>query len=114
MIGKIKVISETIEGLSAAGKEWKKVSFVISNMEGYEGTEQIFAFNIFGTEKVDKFLQYNKVGKTVDVDFNIKTSEWKGKYYTELQAWMIKSVDLEAEPVQETATEEVDAEELPF
>jgi len=113
MIGKIKVISETQEGTSAAGKEWKKLTFVISNMEGYGETEQIFAFNIFGAEKVDKFLQYNKVGKTVDVQYDIKTQEWKGKYYTELQAWLVKSVDLEAEPVQEVA-EEVETEELPF
>ena len=59
-------------------------------------------------------MQYNKIGKTVDVSFEIETNEWEGKYYTRLQAWMIKSVDLEAEA--EKAVPEIleESEDLPF
>ena len=42
-------------GTSKDGNEWKKVVFTIANNGGYQGAEQIFAFEIFGAEKVDKF-----------------------------------------------------------
>lgn len=87
--GKIKTILPVESGTSKDGKEWKKVVFVIANNGGYEGREQIFAFEIFGAEKVNKFLQFNKVGDTVDVGFNITTNEYKGKYYTSLGAWKV-------------------------
>lgn len=90
--GKIKTILPLETGTTQAGKEWKKQVFVISNNGGYEGKEQQFAFEVFGTEKVDKFNQYNKEGKEVEVFFNIGCNEWKGKYYTSLQAWKVMSV----------------------
>lgn len=90
--GKIKTILPLETGTTQAGKEWKKQIFVISNNDGYEGKEQQFAFEVFGTEKVDKFNQYNKEGKEVEVFFNIGCNEWKGKYYTSLQAWKVMSV----------------------
>ena len=109
--GTIKKIADVIKGESkATGKEWQKVEFVISNNDGYEGAEQIFAFEIFGAEKVEKFLHYNKTGKVVDVSFNIKTNEYKGKYYTSLQAWKVFGSEA-GETVEELADEPGD---LPF
>lgn len=89
--GTIKTVLPVESGTSQSGKEWKKLNFVISNNGGYEGAEQIFAFEIFGGEKVDNFEKYNKVGQEVEVSFNIRVNEWKGKYYTSLQAWKVMS-----------------------
>lgn len=89
--GTIKTVLPVESGTSQSGKEWKKLNFVISNNGGYEGAEQIFAFEIFGTEKVENFEKYNKVGQEVEVSFNIRTNGWKGKYYTSLQAWKVMS-----------------------
>jgi len=99
--GKIKVIQDV-----QLIKEVKKIVFVVSNNDGYENKEQEFAFEIYGTEKVDKFLKYNKVGKLVEVSFNIRTNEWQGRYFTSLDAWKVYG-----EKSAETPTEE---EELPF
>ena len=90
--GHISQIKDVQEGTSKSGKEWKKLEFVIKNNDGYEGAEQEFAFEVFGAEKVDNFIQYNKVGQDVEVNFNIRCNEYKGKHYTSLQAWMIKSM----------------------
>ena len=89
--GTIKTVLPVESGTSQNGKEWKKLNFVIANNGGYEGAEQIFAFEIFGSEKVDNFEKYNKVGQDVEVSFNVRTNEWKGKYYTSLQAWKVMS-----------------------
>ena len=54
MRGKITVISEIVKGIAKKdGKEWKKINFVIENQTGYEGKDKIFAFEIFGAEKVN-------------------------------------------------------------
>lgn len=110
LTGKIKVIDEIQQGTSKDGKDWQKINFVISNNDGHEGAEQIFAFEIFGEEKVQKFLEHNKEGKEVEVSFNIRTNEWKGKYFTSLQAWKVWGVEA-GEHVAETVDEE---EPLPF
>lgn len=112
--GKIKAILPVESGTSKDGKEWKKVVFVIANSKGYEGREQIFAFEIFGAEKVDKFLQFNKVGDVVDVDFNITTNEWQGKYYTSLGAWKVFKAGVNKPQPQTNQTPQTNADDLDF
>ena len=68
-----KVLPEESGVGKQSGKPWKTQTFVIKNNDGYQGQEQIYAFSIFGDEKIDKFNQYNKVGDNVKVSFNIDT-----------------------------------------
>jgi hypothetical protein len=75
----------------AGGEDWKKVSFVVANNEGYEGREQLFCFEIFGAEKVDNFNKFNKEGSEVSVKFEIRTNEYQGKYFTSLSAYRVDS-----------------------
>jgi len=113
--GTIKTISEVQKRTSKAGKDWQKLTFTIINNDGYEGREQLYAFEIFGDEKVENFLKYNKVGQKVDVSFNVQTNEWQGKYFTSLQAW--KVFGAKVEPTNEgnkVDTEEPAKNPLPF
>lgn len=89
--GKITKILPIETGQKKDGSgEWKKLSFILDNNAQYNN---IFCFEIFGAEKVDKFNQYNRVGDVVKVDFNVNTNEWQGKYYTSLQAWKVFKSD---------------------
>ena len=106
--GKIENILETQTGTSKAGKEWKKTSFVVKTDDEYNN---LYCFDVFGDEKVDKFLQYNAKGDVVDVDFNVKTNEWKGKYFTSLDAWKIFKADNSKQKEEVAVEEEGD---LPF
>jgi hypothetical protein len=108
--GTIRTMTGVQTGQTKDGSEWKKITFVVSNNDGFEGAEQLFAFEIFGAEKVDNFLKYNKEGDTVDVDFNIRTNEYQGKYYTSLQAWKV----FKAEATQAPQQASDDDEDLPF
>ena len=101
--GTITKILDTTEGVSAAGKEWKKSAFILETSEEYNN---VYCFEVFGAEKVDNFLKFNKVGQDVDVDFNVSTNEWKGKYFTSLQAWKIFKSD--------AVTTESNEDSLPF
>ena len=110
----VTVLGEIQKGTSKAGKEWEKMTFVGTTTEDYNNT---FAFEIFGAEKIGNFTKYSKVGSVIDVDFNIKCNEWKGKYFTSLDYWKSFKAGGETPPQsQPTPTqaepEQVDA--LPF
>lgn len=105
--GKITKILDTKTGTSKAGKQWKKTSFVLETDEEYNN---LYCFEIFGEEKVDKFLQWNGKGDSVTVDFNVSTSEWKGSYYTTLSAWKVFRDDNASVQTDEMAKEG----DLPF
>ena len=105
--GKIENILDTKTGTTKAGKDWKKTSFLVKTDEEYNN---LYCFDIFGVEKVDKFLQYNSKGDVVDVEFNVITNEWKGSYYTALSAWKVFKAD--SNKKEESVVEE--ESDLPF
>ena len=106
--GKITKVLDTQKGTSAAGKDWQKLSFILETTEDYNN---LYCFEVFGDEKVEQFLKYNKVGQEVDVSFNVQTNEYKGKYYTSLQSWKIFKA--EAGETLEVAQDEA-KDDLPF
>lgn len=89
--------------VQSTGKDWQKTNLIVTNNEGHEGREQLFCFEVFGTERVEKLTQYNSVGDEVLVKFNIRTNEWKGKYYTSLAAWRVEKKEA-SEPAKRTET----------
>ena len=59
-------------------------------------------------EFTDKFLEYNKVGNNVEVEFTIRGREYQGRIYNSLNHWKISNA---SEVPTESAT---DADLLPF
>ena len=114
LTGNIKTVTDVTEGTGKDGKTWKKLTFVVSNNDGYEGAEAIFAFDVFGSEKVEEWLKYNKVGKAVEVSYNIRTNEWKGKYFTSLQAWKTFGAGAAETVTPENTVVETVEDDLPF
>jgi hypothetical protein len=106
---KITKINKVEEGTSKAGKAWKKLTFVGETQEQYNN---LYAFELFGEEKVDNFVKFNKVGDVVDVDFNVSTREWEGRYFTSLSAWKVFKANAEAGQVPSPADNL--ANDLPF
>lgn len=101
--GAITVIKPVEKFSSKKGDEFQKLEFVISNNEGYQGAEQIFCFEVFGEEKVEQFLKYNKVGRSVEVEFNIKTRAYEDRHFTSLQAWKISKANDTETALQQAA-----------
>ena len=94
-------------GTSKAGKEWQKLTFVGETPEEYNN---VYAFEIFGAEKVENFNKFNKVGDLVSVEFNVSCNEWKGKYFTSLAAWRVDK----ANGTAEEAPAADNGDDLPF
>ena len=108
--GEITHISKTESGTSQAGKEWKKLEFVVKEKEG--DYPQSSCFTMFGEEKVEKFLKYNKLGDIVSVAYNMDAREYNGRYFTNLNAWGVRKVEDEQKEVVTESKEE--SGDLPF
>jgi len=103
----IKILDvETGEKKDGSGN-WEKQNFLVDTGEKYNN---LYCFEIFGDQKVDNFKKYNKVGQEVTVEFNINTSEWKGKYFTTLSAWKIMATPLQQ--TQNTAETKTNTQEF--
>jgi len=84
---KIDEILKVEEGENQQGEAWKKVQFLGTEIEG-DYPKQV-GFDMFGAEKVDKFIEYNSVGKEVEVFFNPSSRVWKDKIYHNRDAWRV-------------------------
>jgi hypothetical protein len=100
--GKIKVIGEK----QTFDSGFEKVEFVITTDDKYP---QDVKFEIV-KDAMENFLKYNKVGQDVEVSFNIRGNEWKGKHYVSLSAWKVFAGKKE-EPKAQVEEEE---DSLPF
>ena len=106
--GTIKLIGEK----QTFDSGFQKVEFVLTTND--EKYPQDVKFEIV-QDKVDDFLKYNKVGSVVDVDFNVRGNEYKGKYYVSLTAWKVFKSQAAA-PATDIGVpaEEIPTDDLPF
>ena len=82
------------------GNEYVTTVFVIETQGQYP---KKVAMKVMGE---DKFKQMGIVmGGTYNVSFDVESREWKGKYYTECQAWRTQRVDGTQEQPQQAATQ---------
>ena len=97
------------------GKYNKKV-FAVTNQDGYEGADKIYAFELFegsDGERIANFEKYNKVGQTVEVSFEIRVNENKGRYFTSLSAWKIWAEKSEkSDPIDTPIEDSSDSEPI--
>lgn len=107
-VGTITHILDIVTG-GEGDRAWAKVQFVINT--GGEHPRDI-PFTIFGTEKVDKFLKYNKVGHEVEVSYDLRGNEFNGKWYTDANAWKVWGLDRNNANAVPAEAEEDD--DLPF
>ena len=84
--------------------EYDKVSW---KFEIYKGADH--------AEHAEKFSQYNKVGDRVEVEFNIRPTEWQGKHFVNLTHWKCTKLTDEENALQSEAIAAVQQDDdLPF
>lgn len=104
--GKLKLIQDTQTFASG----FQKREFVVTTDETYPQDIKLE----FVKDKCSVLDSY-QVGQEVTVDFNIRGSEYNGKYYVNLQAW--KMASNQSAPVQSAPDETQSAppdDEPPF
>ena len=112
VIGRITKVLPPQSGTSKSGNAWTKQLFLVDNGETYNN---LFCFELFKDEKVQKFNQYNKAVDTVKVEFNVNCNEYNGRYYTSLQAWKVSKADVNNMDVNEPENvQAVIGDDFPF
>ena len=72
-------------GTSARGA-WAKQEFILDYPDGNYTSQAVFT--AFGQDKVADLDKY-QTGDRIKVSFNIKSREYNGRWYTDLQVWRI-------------------------
>lgn len=87
VIGKITHAFEEVNGVSKAGKAWKKREYVLEYQDGQYS--QSIMFDFFG----DRADQYPlKIGQTIKLSFSIDSHEYNGKWFTSIRGWRAEEV----------------------
>ena len=112
--GKITSIGDVKELENGA----KAVNYIVehTNENGYSTKYNVGLYKGQQyAEHVDNFVKYNKVGDEVELEFTIRSTEYNGKIYNNLNHWKITKVG-SANNAQTTKTvkQEEEVEDLPF
>lgn len=92
IVGEVSHILPLQEGVAKSGKAWKSQSFVLSVKE--DKYVDAYCFNAFG-DKVDRIPE---LGQQVSVKFDIRSREYNGRWYTELNLFSVEPVPLSGDP----------------
>ena len=112
--GKLSRKLSVENGTSKAGKEWKKQTFLVNTGAQYNPE---ICFQLFGEEKIEMLNHHNE-GEQVEVSFNLSSKEFNGKYFHNIDAWRIETIDSNTqnkiEEVPEFNTPSAEEDDLPF
>jgi hypothetical protein len=61
------------------------IKCVLYSFEMYKNADNV--------QHIDNFIKYNKVGDNVRVEWNVRTNEYKGKFFSSLSPWKIEQVN---------------------
>ena len=86
--GKVIKILDVKSGTSKKGTEWQNQTFVIDDGSQYNST---LAIDVFG----DKIQQLNSlsVGDEVEVEVNVGSREYQGRYFHNVGLWNMSKVE---------------------
>lgn len=97
-------------GTSARGA-WAKQEFILEFPDGNYTSQA--CFTAWGQEKVAELDKY-QAGDRVKVSFNLKSREYNGRWYNDLQIWRIApAAQAPAAPVAASAVPEAPVYEAP-
>ena len=109
-------ISQLLPLQTGSGKngEWKKQDFIVETGELYP---KKICISVWG-DKINPTVLV--VGNELNIDFDIESREYNGRWYTDLKAWKIELVNAVQETTRTTTErtnppEEIDSDEVaPF
>jgi hypothetical protein len=99
MQGRVIAIGEPTGGTSKAGKDWTKQGFVIDD-EAKEYPKKL-SFDVMN-DKTNMF-ETLRVGQMVEVDFNVESNEYNGKFYTNAKAFKATAIGGQESSVKQSS-----------
>lgn len=106
--GKMKLIADERGGTASNGSEWKVITFVVETDDKYNPDIALKA----GTKLVD-VIKGIKKGTQVEIEYNIKSREYQGKWYTDVEAYKVTPLSATVTNTKGSLSTN-DPEDLPF
>jgi hypothetical protein len=104
--GTLLQILKPESGVSKAGKEWKKMDFVIETNEQFP---KKVCFTLFGDKT--SLIEGIAEGSEIEVFFSLESRDFNGKWYHNINAWKIEQAG--ASNVASTYPPEFSAGDIP-
>ena len=104
--GKLIKKLDVESGISKGGKQWKKQSILVEQDSLVDFNKEV-VIQFFGDNM--KQLRDLKEGSRVDVKFNLYSREHNGRYYHNIDGYLIANLS-----GQETSSQVSDDNEMPF
>jgi len=92
LTGKLTRILPLESGTSKAGKEWKKLSFVL---EYQDGSYNKLACIQVKSDMLIEVLKQFRIGDNLSCEIKIEAREWQDRFYTDITAWKISKAETE-------------------
>ena len=95
------------------GRKWLKRNFVVDTNKEFNSN---ICFQLFGEDKID-MLNHHDEGSKVEVSFNLSSREYNGRYFHNIDAWRIESIEKSeetSEDIPEFNSSADDEDDLPF
>ena len=83
--GTVKEVLPTRQGVSTSGKEWATQEFILTTDDSNYPCD--ICLRIFGNDKIAECAV--KVGESLQVFFDIKSREYNGRWFTDINAWKV-------------------------
>jgi len=100
----------------------KKLNYRIKSDNEYDRAD--WSFEMYKKpehqEHIENFIKFNSVGDRVEVEYTVKPSEWKGRYFINLSHWKIEKLTEQEDAIQGEALtaaqmgDDSDIDSLPF
>lgn len=85
--GKLIYKGDVQSGVSASGKQWSKMSFVVQDDAQYPNSMLFEAFN------KTSFVEKVSIGSEVKVKFNALARQYKGNYFNTLSMYSLEVIN---------------------
>lgn len=86
-----------VQSGSSARGAWTKQEFILEYQDGNFPAQ--LCLSAFGQDKVQELGKYNE-GDKVKVAFNLRSREFNGRWYTDIQIWRISPAGQAPQPQQ--------------
>ena len=81
----VKEVLQTKQGVSASGKEWATQEFILTTDDSNYPCD--ICFRIFGNDKITECSV--KAGESLQVFFDIRSRDYNGRWFTDINVWKI-------------------------
>lgn len=94
LTGKIILAQPEATGMTGAGKQWRRRTYVLEFLPENNQYERHMAFDVWN-DKIDSFQLVE--GNSYTISFDVDLRKWQGKSYNNFTAWKVVEAQEQAE-----------------